>query len=166
MMRPPAAASCAEGVVVGLCSEFGVKIVDKHRYPMPGETRALVTIERIIRRHGLAHTRLVMSTLAETEGGNSGLIDETSLWAVSDLVRACEAWIEADTSRWLFAWDALPMGAYMYPVQGLRGVSHQRHALAGLCYVFLCTWFGPNAELARKVIPQPSRGIHLTFDCR
>ncbi len=74
--------------VVALCAEFDVEVIDGKRYPEPGQTRATATIRRIIDRHGEPHARLVLCILAEGRG-NHALIDETSLWAVSDLVLAC-----------------------------------------------------------------------------
>ncbi|WP_287247644.1 hypothetical protein [Mesorhizobium sp.] len=53
--------------VQALCDELGIKIFDRHRYPEPGEARAVETLARIIRRHGEGHLRLVLSTLAETD---------------------------------------------------------------------------------------------------
>ena len=142
-----------------LCDEFDIRIVPGHVYPQPGQTRAPVTIGRIIERYGEAHARLVMATLAETEG-NAGLIDETSLWAVSDLVRACPRWVEDRTSDWLEAWDHIPLGPLMFLVQELRGSVRQRSALAGLCYFELRSILDPEEGLTgRKPKEHQARGL-------
>ncbi len=73
--------------VQALCDEFGIEIIPAHRYPEIGQTRAVKTILRIIRRYGEDHARWVLRTLVETSN-NKALIDETGLWAASDLVRA------------------------------------------------------------------------------
>lgn len=122
--------------VNALCAEFDIRIVPKHRYPEPGETRAVATIERIIRRHGEAHVRLVLSVLAETKG-NGSLIDETTLWAVSDLLIACADIIEADASAVLELFDELPLGPLIAITNELPGIVPQRSALAGILYFFL-----------------------------
>lgn len=145
--------------VASLCAEFGIQIIPGNIYPQPGQTRAPVTIRRIMDRYGEAHARLVMATLAETEG-NAGLIDATSLWTVSDLVRACPTWVEERTSEWLEAWDAIPLGPLMFLVQELRGSVHQRHALAGLCYFELRRILDPEEGLTdRTPQPKPARGL-------
>lgn len=119
-----------------LCAEFDIEIIPASEMPVPGQTRALGTICRIIAKRGEEHTRLVLSTLAETKN-NQGLITETSLWAASDLVLSCSAWIESDLSSWYEAWDKIPLGYVLWHVQELSGKSHMRHALAGAVYLLL-----------------------------
>lgn len=119
-----------------LCAEFDIEIIPGNEMPVPGQTRALATICRIVAKHGEPHARLVLSTLAETKN-NQGLITETSLWAVSDLVQSCSDWIDKDLSSWYAAWDAIPLGYVLWHVQELSGKSHMRHALAGAVYLML-----------------------------
>lgn len=119
-----------------LCAEFDIEIIDATKYPLPGQTRALGTINRLIAKYGDGHVRIVLSTLAET-AGKQGLIDEYSLWAVSDLVHACSEWIEADMSGWLEAWDHIPMGFAMWECRQLSGFVKQRESLAGMLYLML-----------------------------
>ena len=59
--------TAADPRVRAICDEFGVKIIGAHLYPVPGETRAVATIRRIIDRCGEAHARLVLSTLTDRE---------------------------------------------------------------------------------------------------
>jgi hypothetical protein len=80
-----------------LCAEFDVEIVDGKAYPEPGQTRAVVTIRRIIDARGEAHARLV------------AIANE------------------------------------------LRGIVHQRHALAGMLYLQL-------RRLREGLAGEPSRG--------
>lgn len=146
--------------VAAICNEFEIEIIGKSRYPEPGQTRAVATLDRILQNYGEGHLRLVLATLMETKGGG-GIIDEVSAWAVSDLVRACAAWVEDRTSEWLGAWDRLPMGPYMYVIGELGGTVSRRAALAGLCYAFLRDVLSPDEGLAKPVRPQRSRGILL-----
>ena len=150
----------ADRRVKSLLDEFDVAIVGANQYPLPGQTRAVATIGRIIDRHGLDHMRLVMCTLAETKGAG-GIVDEVTGWCVSDLVLACPEWVNERTSDWLEAWDALPLGTYMFLCQELAGIVKQRHALAGLCYAFLRGYLDRERSLARPVRAQPARGIEL-----
>lgn len=126
-----------------LCSEFGITIVDKSRYPGPGETRAVATLEKIIRRHGMEHARLVMTTLAETEN-NKVALEGAAFGAASDLIRACPEWVE-DASKWLAVWDRTPVGELQALTHDLRGHVSMRGALAGLIYERLWRAYGPRS---------------------
>lgn len=128
-----------------LCDEFGVRIVHKHRYPGPGETRAIATIDRIWRRFGEDHVRLVFTTLVET-ANNKILLDEVGLWMASDMVRKCQPIIENHASEWLELWDAIPAGELQFVCQDLRGVVSQRAALGGMIYERIYRRFGPFAD--------------------
>lgn len=128
-----------------LCAEFGVRIVDKHRYPGIGETRAVATLDRIIARHGEDHARLVLSTLMET-GNNKVLLDESGLWMASDMVRKCRELIERDASAWLEMWDHIPGGELQFVCQRLSGIVPQRYALGGMVYERIYRRFGPLAD--------------------
>lgn len=119
-----------------LCAEFGIRIVPAYRYPMPGETRATVTIERIIHKHGAEHARLVLCLLAECKG-NHALIDEMSLYAISRLLLACPDLVEERMSDLLDLFDRLPLGKYMAVTSELRGCIPQANALAGMIYLQL-----------------------------
>lgn len=125
--------------VEAICAEFGIEVIPGNRYPLPGQTRATATLERIRKRYGDGHLRLVIATLAETKG-NQGLINEFSAWAVSDLIRACSDWVENRSEEWFQAWDALPLGWVMWQCQELTGVIAQRQALAGMMYMLLCDY--------------------------
>lgn len=123
--------------------EFDVEAIDKSRYPGPGQTRAVGTMSKIIRRHGMEHARLVMSTLAETDN-NKVALDAAAFGAVSDLIRACPEWVE-DASKWLAVFDATPVGELQALAYDLRGHVSMRGALAGLIYERLWRAFGPRS---------------------
>ncbi|MER9298765.1 DUF3102 domain-containing protein [Mesorhizobium sp. M0621] len=75
-----------------------------------------------------------MCILAEGQG-NSPLIDETSLTAISDLLRACPDLVEQHTTALLEMFDLIPLGPMMALAHELRGIVHQGHALAGMIYM-------------------------------
>ena len=126
--------------VQSLCDEFSIRIVDRHRYPEIGETRATETLARIMRRHGEGHLRLVLSTLRET-ANNAILLDEVGLWAASDMIRACQRIVEDRAGDWLATWDAIPAGELQFICQDLAGV-----VLGGMIYERIYRRFGPNAD--------------------
>ena len=130
-------------VVYRLCAEFGIRIIDARRFPRIGETRAVETMARILRKHGEHHLRLVLMTLAET-ANNKALLDEVGLWMASDMVRARGA--DRIDETWLKLWDAMPVGELQFMCQDLRGLVPQRHALSGMVYERVYRQFGPNAD--------------------
>ena len=127
--------------VYTICEEYGVTIVDGRSYPGIRETRAVVTLDRILTAKGEDHFRLVLSTVAETEN-NQGYIDKHLLWAVSDLVEAYSKVVEQDATGWLECFDAAPVGELQVVAKGLR---HQRFALVGMLAERVVRRFGPNA---------------------
>lgn len=70
---------------LSILSELGVTVVPKNVAPRPGETRSVGTIQKIIRRHGKEHCRLVLMLIMQSEN-NRAALDEASIGAVSDLV--------------------------------------------------------------------------------
>lgn len=128
-----------EAIVRAICTEYDIEIIPGNVYPLPGQTRAVSTMCQILTRYGEGHFRLVMTTLGETRGNNA-LIEQSSLWAVSDLVRACPEWVEERTSEWLQWWDEIPLGQIMAVISQLRGSVNQRYALAGAIYWRLCAY--------------------------
>lgn len=130
--------------VHSIATEYGIEIIDARAYPDIRQTRAVATMDRILRNRGEDHFRIVMSTLAETNN-NQGSLDEYLFWAVSDLVEACKGIIEAEPTRWLEVFDAAPVGELQYIARDLSGITHQRHAIAGMLYERIVRAFGPNA---------------------
>ena len=133
-----------------VCEEFDIRIVDGRAYPYTRETRAVATMDRILRNRGFDHFRMVMMTLAETDN-NQGSLDEYLFWAVSDLVEACKEMIEAEPSKWLDCFDAAPVGELQFIARDLAGITHQRHAIAGMLYERIVRAFGPNAAQGARV---------------
>ncbi|WP_235919037.1 hypothetical protein [Aureimonas psammosilenae] len=125
-------------------AEYGITAVDRHQRPDIGETRAVGAFSRILRRFGEDHTRLVLSTLAETEN-NKAVLDEATIWATSDLVRACRQIIEKDAGAWLALWDAMPLGQLHALCSDLSGITRVREAMVGVIYERIVRRFGKNA---------------------
>lgn len=130
-------------------AEHGIAVVPAHVMPAVGQTRAIVTLERIINRHGDDHARFVVMTLAET-ANNKGFIDETSLWVVSDMIRAAEKnfpeLVTTNVTAWFSFFDTLPLGWLQYWALDLDGVVSKRHALVGMLYERMKRTFGAMAK--------------------
>lgn len=127
-MTPPIPAH-----IRALCDEFSIEIIAGHKYPEIGQTRATETMARIYRRYGEDHLRWVLRTLTET-ANNKALLDETGLWAASDLIRAYSDVIENDPEAWFEVWDACPVGELQFSLHRIRGFIPQRYALGGLVH--------------------------------
>lgn len=123
----------ASSAIRAVCDEFGVEIIDGYKYPEIGQTRATVTMERILGHFGADHLRWVMRTLTET-ANNKALLDEVGLWAASDLIRAYSDVIEADPEAWFEVWDRTPVGELQFSLHRIRGFISQRAALGGLVH--------------------------------
>lgn len=134
--------------VQALCEEFGIEIIPGHRYPEIGQTRAVKTIARILKRYGLEHTRWVLRTLVET-ANNKAMLDEAGLWAASDLVTAYWPDLNNDPEAWFQVWDSVPVGRRQWEIQQrLSGIVNQRAALAGVMNKHLYARFdAPQPEL-------------------
>lgn len=126
--------------VRSMCEEYRITIVDGRAYPGIRETRAVTTLERILAAKGEDHFRMVLSTVAETEN-NQGYIDKYLLWAVSDLITACQSIVETRPMEWLECFDAAPVGELQYIAKSLP---HQRFALVGMLYERVVKEFGPT----------------------
>ncbi|MBB3411229.1 hypothetical protein FHT87_005182 [Rhizobium sp. BK316] len=117
--------------------------------PAVGETRAVVTLQRICRRYGEDHGRFLVMTLAETANNKSALT-ETTLWAVSDMIRATNEnfpdLIENNVESWFKFWDALPLGWLEHWCLDLDGIIPKRYALSGMIYERLKRQFGGLAK--------------------
>lgn len=127
--------------VKALCAEFSVDVIEGTNYPKLGQTRAHNTIRIMIDRMGEGHARMVLMTLAETEN-NRAMLDECAIWACSDMVRVFRTEIDADASRWLSVWDAMPVPVFQSRSHELRGMVKPRFALGGMIYLYLRQAYG------------------------
>jgi hypothetical protein len=130
-------------------AEHGIEVVPAHVMPAIGQTRAIATLDRIRNRYGDDHARFVVMTLAET-ANNKAFIDETSLWLVSDMVRAAQKnfpdLVNNNVTAWFSFFDGLPLGYLQYWAYDLDGVVSKRHALGGMVYERMKRTFGAMAK--------------------
>ncbi len=133
---------------LAIFAEYQIEVVPANVMPANGQTRAIATLDRIRKRHGEAHARFVVMTLAET-ANNKAFIDETSLWVVSDMVRAAAknfpSLVDNDVSAWFAFFDAIPLGYLQFWTSDLDGVVSKRHALVGMLYERMRRRFGALA---------------------
>lgn len=70
---------------LAILKDLDIRVVPKSTVPKPGETRSVGTVQKIIRRHGEDHARLVLMLIMQSENNRAALC-EASIGAVSDLV--------------------------------------------------------------------------------
>lgn len=124
-----------------LLEEFGIEIVPGNVQPRIGQTRAPKTLERIIRRHGEAHARLMLSMIAET-ANNAPLLDEVGMWTMSDVIRACPGIVEHRAGELQEFFDALPLTDLHYAARRAYGIVSCRAALFGMIFERILIRFG------------------------
>jgi hypothetical protein len=122
---------------LAIFAEYQIEVVPANVMPANGQTRAIATLDRIRKRHGEAHARFVVMTLAETANSRA-FIDETTLWTVSDVMRAARkcypSILENDVEAWFTFWDSIPVGWLQFWCSDLDGIVSKRHALAGMIW--------------------------------
>lgn len=134
---------------VSLLEEFGITVVHPSAVPGVGQTRAIGTVERIRRRHGSPHARFVIMTLADSEN-NRNALQESTLWATSDLARfadrAYPALMTNRLSDWFKFWDGTPLAVLNDWCLDLHGEAPRRFALFGMLYERFLREFGTIAN--------------------
>lgn len=127
--------------------EFGVIVVPKNVVPAVGQTRAVATLHRIIKRYGQEHARFVVMVLADASN-NRAALDETGIWATSDIILAFKKnypdLMENEVTRFLEFFDRVPVGKLQYWCFGLDGITNKRAALVGLIWERACRVFGDS----------------------
>lgn len=134
---------------LAIFAEYGIAVVPAHVMPSIGQTRAIATLDRIISKHGKDHARLTVMTLAET-ANNKCMMDEISLWAVSDIIRAFRKnypeVMRNDIDRFFQFFDAIPLGQLQYWCLGLDGITSKRRSLNGMIWERAVRKFGESSK--------------------
>ncbi|MET3965439.1 hypothetical protein [Bradyrhizobium sp. S3.9.1] len=131
-----------------LCAELGLEILPTNRLPGPGQTTASSTLHAICRTHGEEHLTLLLRTLLETEG-NSGHVNEFTLYAISDIMLAHPEWPEKGLA-WLEAFDRVDLGDVRAQARANRAAVPQRFGIASALHRELAILFdNPNSSPSR-----------------
>lgn len=120
-----------------ILSEFGVTVVPASAHLKPGQTKSVVSLQKIVRARGFDHARFVVMMWKETNLRMVGM-DASTLWAVSDTLKAIERnYPDLVNNRMddLFAFfDGLPVGWLQTWVRDLDGIVPRRAAMSGMIY--------------------------------
>lgn len=131
---------------LAILNELGVTVVPKSVMPRPGQTRSVGTLQRIIRRHGAEHGRLVVMVIVESTN-NLAALDEASLGAVSDILLAIrrsypDIYVNDMTKVFEF-FDVTPIANIRAIfTDGVDGIIPRRFALGGMLWERVVRVFG------------------------
>jgi len=120
-----------------LLEELEIEVIDLQRYRGPGATMATACLESILKQHGYGHTKLVLTSIAETRTNDRELVAPV-IWAVSDLVVAHPEWAER-VSDWLAAFDKVDLRQLRAFARLNKSAVKPRAAIATLLFGFLAS---------------------------
>jgi hypothetical protein len=124
-----------------LCAEVGLEILPTNKAPGPGQTTAGSTLHAIYRSYGEGHLVMLLRTLLESEG-NSGHVNEFTLYAISDVMVAHPEWPESGL-KWLEVFDRIDLGDIREQARANRRAVPQRHGIAAALHRELSNAFDP-----------------------
>jgi hypothetical protein len=134
--------------LTNLLAELEIKAVPLYAYRGPGATMATACLESILQQHGYGHTKLVLTSIAETRSNDRELVAPV-IWAVSDLIVAHPKWADR-VSDWLAAFDKVDIRQLRTFAKLNKSAVKPRAAIATLLFGFLASQMDPPQD-------QPSR---------
>lgn len=130
---------------LAILEEFGVTVVPASAHIKPGQTKSVISLQKIVRARGFDHARFVVMIWKETMIRKVAM-DASTMWAVSDTMKAIERnYPDLINNRVddLFAFfDGLPIGWLQTWVRDLDGIVPRRAAVAGMIYERVKRKFG------------------------
>jgi hypothetical protein len=141
--------------LASLLDELEIKVVALQSYRGPGATMATACLESILQQHGYGHTKLVLTSIAETRSNARELVAPV-IWAVSDLIRAHPKWADR-VSDWLAAFDKVDIRHLRVFAKQNKAVK-PRAAIATLLFGFLKSQMDQpqnQAKPSRLAAPAP-----------
>lgn len=129
--------------LASICADLGVVEVPTSKRRAPGETCAVKTMERILRRRGAAHLRDVLMTLMETEN-NKRELTEPVLLAVSDILFAHPSWFCGEA--WFEAIDTIDLAGVYEAAKANRRAVSPRAGVAAMLFSKLSVRFGTEMQ--------------------
>lgn len=120
-----------------ILAEYGVTIVHPSAHIQPGQTKAVANLQKIVRKRGFDHARMVVMLWKET---NLRMIpmDSPTLWALSDTLLLVEKnfpqVLSSDTEKLFTLLDGLPIGWLASWARDCEGVIPRRYAIGGMIF--------------------------------
>ena len=133
--------------LTSLLDELEIKAIPLQSYRGPGATMATACLESILQQHGYGHTKLVLTSIAETRSNARELVAPV-IWAISDLVVAHPEWAER-VSDWFAAFDKVDIRVLRAFAKQNKSAVKPRAAIATLLFGFLKSQMDqPQSQLA------------------
>jgi hypothetical protein len=120
-----------------ILAEFNVTVIPASGHIQPGTTKSVANLQKIVRKRGFEHARLVVLLWRET---NLRMVpmDSATLWAMSDTLTLVEKnfphVMASDTETLFKLVDGLPIGWLQQWSRDVDGVIPRRFAMAGQIY--------------------------------
>ena len=120
-----------------ILSEFEVTVIPPSGHLQPGQTKSVANLQKIIRKRGFDHARLIVMLWRET---NLRMIpmDSPTLWAMSDTLLLVERnfpQVMTSGTETLFSLlDGLPLGWLQAWARETDGVIPRRYAIGGMIF--------------------------------
>lgn len=120
-----------------ILAEFGIEPVHPSGHTMPGQTKAVANLQKIVRARGYDHARFVIMTWKETMIRKT-ILDASTMWAFSDVILAVERnfpdLLGRDVERFFAFIDAIPVGWLQSWAKDVDGIIPRRFAIGGMLY--------------------------------
>lgn len=131
--------------LASICEELEIRVIPnpKHRGPM--ETKAVETMERILRDQGYGHLKMVLMSVVETPNNKRELVAPV-IWAISDLIRAHPTWAER-AGDWFAALDNISLGDIRAMAKANRRAAKPRDAIATMLFGHLRPTFHDEPQV-------------------
>jgi len=139
--------------LTNLLTELDIRTVSTRAYRGPGVTMATACLRRILQQHGYGHTKLVLTSIAETRSNDRELVAPV-IWAVSDLIVAHPKWADR-VSDWLAAFDKVDLRQLRAFAKLNKSAVPPRAALATLLFGFLESQMDRQQESGPLKKPAP-----------
>jgi hypothetical protein len=130
--------------LTNLLAELEIKAVPLYAYRGPGTTMATACLESILQQHGYGHTKLVLTSIAETRSNDRELVAPV-IWAVSDLIVAHPEWADRVTD-WLAAFEKVDLRQLRAFARLNKSAVPPRAAIATLLFGFLASQMDRQQE--------------------
>lgn len=120
-----------------ILAEFGITPVPPSAHTLPGQTKAVANLQKIVRARGYDHARFVIMLWKETNIRKT-ILDAPTMWALSDTVilvdRNFPRLLNEDVEEFFKFIDRMQIGWLQNWARETEGVIPRRFAIGGMIY--------------------------------
>jgi hypothetical protein len=130
--------------LAAICSELEISVIPIPKYRGPMETKAVESMERILRQHGYAHLKMVLMSVVETPNNKRELVAPV-IWALSDLILAHPTWAQR-AGEWFSALDHISLADIRARAKANRRAAKARDAISTMLFEALRPVFSEEKQ--------------------